>query len=75
MLFTDVEASVRLWEADREAMAEASARYNRMVREQVEAAGGRVFQTVGEACRALFADPAAALASAVAAQRALGAQS
>ena len=72
LLFTDVEASVRLWEADREAMAEASARHDRMVREQVEVAGGHVFRTVGEAFRVVFADPSAALASAVAVQRTIG---
>jgi len=74
LLFTDVEGSIGLWEADREAMAEASARHNRLVREQIEAAGGRVFKTVGEAFRAVFADPSAALASAVAVQRAVGAE-
>jgi predicted ATPase/class 3 adenylate cyclase/DNA-binding CsgD family transcriptional regulator len=72
LLFTDVEGSIRLWEADREAMAEASADYSRTVREQIEAAGGYVFKTVGEAFRAVFADPSAALASAVAIQRAVG---
>jgi len=51
-------------------MAEASARHNRMVREQIEVAGGRVFKTVGEASRAVFADTSAALAAAVAIQRA-----
>ena len=75
LLFTDVEGSVGLWEADREAMAEASARHNRLVREQIVVAGGRVFKTVGEAFRAVFADPSAALASAVAVQRAVGSQS
>ena len=74
LLFTDVEGSIRLWEADREAMAEASARYDRLVREQVKDAGGQVFKTVGEAFRAVFADPFAALASAVAIQRAAGAE-
>src|SRR6266700_3593633 len=74
LLFTDVEGSIRLWEADREAMAEASARHNRMVRDQIEIAGGRVFAAVGEAFRAVFADPASALASAVAVQRAVGAE-
>ena len=53
-------------------MAEASARHNRIVCEQIEVAGGRVFKTVGEAFRAVFADPSAALASAVAIQRAAG---
>jgi class 3 adenylate cyclase len=74
LLFTEVEGSIRLWEADRQAMAEASARYARIVREQTEASGGRVFKSVGEAFRAVFADPAAALASAVAVQRAVGAE-
>ncbi|MGD0608675.1 MAG: LuxR C-terminal-related transcriptional regulator [Streptosporangiaceae bacterium] len=71
LLFTDVEDSIRLWEADREAMTEASARHNGMVREQIEVAGGQVFKTVGEAFRAVFADPSAALATAVAIQRAV----
>ena len=74
LLFTDVEGSVRLWEADREVMAESSARHNRIARQQIEAAGGHVFTTVGEAFRAVFADPSAALASAVAIQRAVGAE-
>src|SRR5215472_5011419 len=75
LLFTDVEGSIGLWEADREAMAEASARHNRLVREQIEAAGGRVFKTVGEAFRVVFADASAALATAVAVQRAVGSES
>jgi predicted ATPase/class 3 adenylate cyclase/DNA-binding CsgD family transcriptional regulator len=74
LLFTDIEGGVRLWEADREAMAAASARHDRMVREQIEAAGGQVFKTAGEAHRAVFADPVAALWSAVAIQRAAGAE-
>ncbi len=74
VLFTDVEGSIRLWEADREAMAEASARYDCIVREQVKVAGGRVVKAVGEAFRAVFADPSAALAAAVAIQRASGAE-
>src|SRR5215472_13895177 len=72
LLFTDVEGSIRLWEADREAMAEASAGYHRIVREQVEVAGGRVVTSVGEAVRAVFGDPSAALAAAVGLQRAAG---
>jgi predicted ATPase/class 3 adenylate cyclase/DNA-binding CsgD family transcriptional regulator len=74
LLFTDVEGSVRLWEADPEAMAEASARHNGLVREQIEAGGGWVFTAVGETFRAGFADPAAALASAVALQWAVSAE-
>ena len=74
LVFTDIEGGVGLWEAGREAVAEASARYDRIVREQVEAAGGHVFEAVGGAFRAVFADPAAALASAAAIQRAIGAE-
>ena len=74
LLFTDVEGGVRLWEADREAMAEASACHNRIVREQIAVAGGRVFKTVGEAFRAVFADPSAALGAAVAVQQAVNAE-
>ncbi len=74
LLFTDIEGSVLLWEDDRDAMAAASARHDRIVREQIEASGGHVFKTVGEAHRAVFADPVAALSSAVAIQRAIGAE-
>jgi predicted ATPase/class 3 adenylate cyclase/DNA-binding CsgD family transcriptional regulator len=74
LLFTDIEGSVGLWEADREAMAEASARQSRIVGEQIEVAGGQVYKAVGEAFRAVFADPSAALASAVAIQRTAGAE-
>ena len=74
LLFTDIEGSIRLWEADPGAMAEALGRHNRIVREQIEVAGGHVFQTVGGAFRAVFADPSAALASAVAVQRAAGSE-
>jgi predicted ATPase/class 3 adenylate cyclase/DNA-binding CsgD family transcriptional regulator len=70
LLFTEIEGGVRLWEADHDVMAAASARHDRIVRDEVEACGGRVFKTVGEAHRAVFADPVAALSSAVAIQRA-----
>lgn len=74
LVFTDIEDSIGLREADREAMAEVSARHDRIVREQIEGAGGKVFKTVGEAFRAVFAGPSAALASAVAVERAVGAE-
>ena len=74
LLFADIEGGVGLWEADRDAMAVASARHDRIVRERVEACGGRVFKTVGEAHRAVFADPVAALWSAVAIQQAVDAE-
>jgi class 3 adenylate cyclase len=60
LLFTDVEGSTGLWEAHRDATAEASARHNRLVREQIEATGGQVSKTVGETFRVVPADPPAA---------------
>jgi predicted ATPase/class 3 adenylate cyclase/DNA-binding CsgD family transcriptional regulator len=74
LLFTDIEGSVRLREADRDAMAVASACCDRIIRERIEVSGGHVFKTVGEAHRAVFTDPVAALSSAVAIQRAAGAE-
>jgi class 3 adenylate cyclase len=74
LLFTDVDGSTRLWEADREAMAESSARDDCIVRDQAKATGGQAFKSVGEAFRAVFADPSAALRCAVAVQRAVGAE-
>ena len=74
LLFTAIDGDVRLREAGHDAMAVASARLDQIVREQVQAAGGRVFKTAGEAHRAVFADPVAALSSAVAIQLAAGAE-
>ncbi len=74
LVFTDVEGSAGLWEAGPEAMAEVSARHNRIVGEQIGVAGGQVYKMVGEAFRAVFADPSAAVAAAVAVQRAVGAE-
>jgi predicted ATPase/class 3 adenylate cyclase/DNA-binding CsgD family transcriptional regulator/tetratricopeptide (TPR) repeat protein len=74
LLCIDIEDGVRLWEADRDAMAAASARHDHIVRAQVEASGGRVFKAVGEAHRAVFTDPVAALKSALAIQQAVAAE-
>jgi class 3 adenylate cyclase len=74
LLFTDIEGGARLWETDREAMAAASARNEHIVREQVEACDGLVFKAVADAHRAVFADPVAALLSAMAIQRAVAAE-
>ena len=73
LLFTDVEGSIRLWEADREAMAEASARYDCIVREQVKVAGGRWSRRWARLSCSVRR-PSAALAAAVAIQRAVGAE-
>ena len=71
LLFTDVEGSTRLWEAEPEAMAQALRRHDELLRTAIERADGFVFKTVGDAFCAAFATPQAALDAALAAQRAL----
>ena len=73
-LFTDIAGSIKLWEQHPHAMPSALARHDALVRHAVEASGGRVFKTVGDACYAVFGVAADALAAALAAQRALMAE-
>jgi class 3 adenylate cyclase len=75
LLFTDVEGSTRLWDAEREAMAAALRRHDEIVRDAIEQAGGYVFKTVGDAFCAAFPAARAGLDAALAAQRELGAES
>src|SRR5688572_27069254 len=73
-LFTDIEGSTRRWERDQAAMAAALARHDALLRAAIEEHGGHVFKTIGDAFCAAFADPAAAVAAALAAQRWLAAE-
>jgi predicted ATPase/class 3 adenylate cyclase len=70
-LFTDIEGSTALWERDRTAMRAAVNQHLALMREAIAARDGVVFKTVGDAVQAAFATAPAALAAAVAAQRAL----
>jgi class 3 adenylate cyclase len=70
-LFTDIEGSTRLWEADHEAMAQALARHDSLLRDVLERSGGRVFKSTGDGFCAVFAVAAQAAQAALAAQRAL----
>ncbi|MBI3970509.1 MAG: tetratricopeptide repeat protein [Chloroflexi bacterium] len=74
-LFTDVEGSTRLWEQHRTAMAAALARHYDLLGSAVEQYRGYVFKTVGDAVCAAFNSASDALDAAVAAQRALVAES
>jgi predicted ATPase/class 3 adenylate cyclase len=74
LLFTDVEGSTRLWEAEPDTMARALRRHDEMLRAAIGGAGGFVFKTVGDAFCAAFATPQAALDAALAAQKALAAE-
>lgn len=72
-LFTDIEGSTRLWEANPAAMRDALASHDAILRTTIEAAGGVVFKTVGDAFCAAFHRPYDALNAALDAQRRLGA--
>ncbi len=73
-LFTDIEGSTRLWETQREAMAAALARHDALLRQSIEAHGGHVFKTAGDAFCAAFPTAASAVEAALEAQRALRAE-
>jgi predicted ATPase/class 3 adenylate cyclase len=74
LLFTDIVGSTRLWEAEPAQMASALRRHDDILRSALEAAGGYVFKTVGDAFCAAFETAQAALEAALAGQRELGAQ-
>jgi predicted ATPase/class 3 adenylate cyclase len=73
-LFTDVEGSTRLWQRDERAMRAAIARHDELLTAAVIEHGGRVFSTMGDGLAAAFGSAAAAVAAALAARRAVGAE-
>jgi hypothetical protein len=68
-LFTDLEGSTRLWQEHADAMHDALARHDELVRTAVQAHGGHIAKTTGEGAHAAFGDAAAAIAAAVDALR------
>src|SRR5687768_14551212 len=70
-LFTDVEGSTRLWQADPAAMQLAIDRHLALLSSAVNDVGGVHFKTIGDAIQAAFPTADAALAAVVAAQRSL----
>ena len=73
-LFSDIEGSTSRWDADRKAMAAALARHDAVMRAALEAHGGYVFKTVGDAFCAAFAMAGEAVTAALEAQQALAAE-
>jgi class 3 adenylate cyclase len=53
-LFTDIEGSTPLWEREPEKMAVALQIHNAVLRQAIEANGGAVFKTVGDAFQSAF---------------------
>ena len=70
-LFTDIEGSTERWDAHGEAMSAAVQRHDVIGRTAIEAHGGYVFKTLGDAFCVAFARPEAAVAAALEFQRAL----
>src|SRR6516162_7188656 len=67
-LFTDLEASTRLWEEHPQAMKRALARHDEILREAIRAHGGHVVKTTGDGFHAAFTTGADAVAAAGRAQ-------
>ena len=63
-LFTDVEGSTRLWEADADAMAASLELHDAIMRRVVESNAGHVFSTAGDAFAVAFDSIDAAVRSA-----------
>jgi len=73
-LFTDIEGSTRLEQSVGSATwAGVVADHDRRMRQAIEAAGGQVVKTEGDAVFAAFGEPAAAITAIVTAQEALAA--
>ncbi len=70
-LFTDIEGSTVRWDSHRDAMQEALRRHDRILRSAIDANGGVVFKTVGDAFCAAFSSVRGALEGAIDAQRCL----
>jgi predicted ATPase/class 3 adenylate cyclase len=72
-LFTDIEGSTRLWEANRKLMSATLVEHDRIVVEAIRASGGRVVKQRGEgdSIFAVFPIPSAALQAASDLQQAL----
>src|SRR5205085_7656661 len=74
-LFTDLEGSTRLWEEHPDAMRLALARHDSLLRGAIEANGGVVFKTVGDAFCSAFATAPQAIDAALIGQQHLVAAS
>lgn len=70
-LFTDIASSTRLWVEQARAMPAAYERHDAMLRNAIEAHGGVVYKTIGDAIQAAFPTAPVGVAAALTAQRAL----
>ena len=73
-VFSDIEGSTRLWEADPAGMRKSLRRHDELVRETVEAAGGHVFKHTGDGFGAAFESVSGGLGAATLVAAALEAE-
>jgi class 3 adenylate cyclase len=73
-LFTDIEGSTRLWEADPAGMRIALERHDEILRGAIVDHGGFVFSTAGDSFAAVFGRGGDGVLAAVRAQRELGSE-
>ena len=71
LLFTDIEGSTRLWDQVPEAMGRALRRHDELLRSVIEASGGCIFKTAGDALCSVFSTANQAVEAAREAQRVL----
>ncbi|HKE39634.1 MAG TPA: tetratricopeptide repeat protein [Casimicrobiaceae bacterium] len=71
LLFTDIEASTRLWEQEGERMSRALAQHDALSRSAVERHRGAVVKMTGDGMYAAFGDPLDAIHTTVELQQAL----
>ena len=70
-VFTDLEASTRLWERFPDAMNAATERHDAILSDAVEDAGGRVVKIMGDGLMAVFSSASDGVEACLEAQRAL----
>src|SRR5262249_8324121 len=72
-LFSDIEGSTRLWEEHPDAMRDALARHDQLMRTAITAHGGVIVKTTGDGVHAAFPTAAGGVAAAIDAQLAISA--
>ncbi len=73
-LFTDLEGSTPLWERHPDLMQAVSARHDALLRAAFAAHGGQIVKTTGDGFHVVFESPANGIASALAGQQAIAAE-
>ncbi len=69
-LFTDIEGSTQLWEKHPEAMKDALAQHDSILREAIESHGGQIIKTTGDGFHGVFEKVIDAVRATLRAQRA-----